>query len=217
MSVYVVKDADIGLQFNFPEPGKFDIPIIAEFKLLNDKFEKRLSTRCWSRSWNHQRRCADFDANAMFKYEQLYSGKYSLEIVNRDSFEFEAHPRDNRPMEKMKYSDFAIIANTGVRVPCHKMVLEDLSTVLDERLQMECPETPENCMKMEASEDVVKAFLKYLYYTDVRDACDSPRIATELLELAHVYDVTLLEKAMKARKDKLNSSAVFQQILKGTG
>ncbi|ODM87256.1 Kelch repeat and BTB domain-containing protein 2 [Orchesella cincta] len=90
----------------------------------------------------------DFDANAMFKYEQLYSGKYSLEIVNRDSFEFEAHPRDNRPMlkrfwEKMKYSDFAIIANSGVRFPCHKMVLEDLSTVLDEMLQMECPDTPE--------------------------------------------------------------------------
>ncbi|ODM89270.1 Kelch-like protein 36 [Orchesella cincta] len=141
------------------------------------------------------------DSSKVFKNDQLYTGRYSLEIMDRDVFEFgnmsDAQPKLKEFLEEATYSDFAIIADRGVRIPCHKVFLGVQSPVLDRMLQMDCKETREGCVKMVASGNGVKAFLKFLYYADLCDAFESPGVATELLELAHVYDVKPLEKALK--------------------
>ncbi|ODM96751.1 Kelch repeat and BTB domain-containing protein 3 [Orchesella cincta] len=142
------------------------------------------------------------DPKTMFKDGQLYTGKFSLEILSQDAFDFKNYQKHVDPMLKSlpvdaKYSDFTIIADGDVRIPCHKMFLAHHSTVLDKMFQTKCMETREKCVKMKASEKGVKAFMKYVYHFDLADAFGSSNVAVDLLDIARVYKVKPLEKAMK--------------------
>ncbi|ODM88968.1 hypothetical protein Ocin01_17717 [Orchesella cincta] len=43
----------------------------------------------------------------------------------------------------------------------------------------------------------IKAFLNFIYCSDLEDAFESPLVAVELMELGHKYDVGMLEETMK--------------------
>jgi len=54
-----------------------------------------------------------------------------------------------------------------------------------------------NSAPVEMSEEGVKAFLKYIYHSDLDDALKNGSIALELLMAGHKYDMALLEDAVK--------------------
>jgi len=82
-------------------------------------------------------------------------------------------------------------------------------------------ENRENCVKIEASEEGIKALLKFLYYDDLEEAFSSPTIAIELLDLAHFYDVKPLEEAMKKllgkKEDWMNVDDALNLLLATEG
>jgi len=57
----------------------------------------------------------------------VYSGKYTLEIVNINAFDrgdfSKCRPINKSFLEEEKFTDFAIIADDGSRIPCHKVFL----------------------------------------------------------------------------------------------
>jgi len=71
------------------------------------------------------------------------------------------------------------------------------------------------------SEYGVEAFLKFIYYSDVADAVNNPKIALQLLEAGHKYDIGSLETSMQDLffqqpsiwyKDKLDVLVQFFQL-----
>jgi len=61
------------------------------------------------------------------KENQVYSGKYTLEIANKASFDrgdfLKSRPTFQSVLEEGNLSDFVIIAENGSRIPCHKVFL----------------------------------------------------------------------------------------------
>ncbi|ODM88595.1 hypothetical protein Ocin01_18086 [Orchesella cincta] len=64
-------------------------------------------------------------------------------------------------------------------------------------LEMDCKETKEKAIKLEMSGKGVEALLKFIYYSNVDDPMEHPRVALELMEVGNQYDILGLEKAMK--------------------
>jgi len=63
-------------------------------------------------------------------------------------------------------------------------------------LHSNCKEARESCVKLKASPEGVRAFLKYVYIANLDDAFACPHVATDLLEIAHMYGIKPLENAV---------------------
>ncbi|CAL8108342.1 unnamed protein product [Orchesella dallaii] len=101
-------------------------------------------------------------------------------------------------LEEELHTDFVLVAGDGGKIPCSKDRLSSRSKVFCGMLKSGMKESTENECKLEGmSKEGVKALLKYIYYFSVEDALQDPKIAMELLEAGHKYDVILLEDAMK--------------------
>ncbi|ODM88493.1 Protein maternal effect lethal 26 [Orchesella cincta] len=94
--------------------------------------------------------------------------------------------------------DFALIAENGKFISCHKIFLACHSKVFRRMLEMDCKETKEKACQMSVTEAAVNALLKFLYYSDLEEAFSSSSISLELLQTAHKYDIPSLEKAVKS-------------------
>ncbi|ODM89730.1 BTB/POZ domain-containing protein [Orchesella cincta] len=93
--------------------------------------------------------------------------------------------------------DFALIAENGKSIPCHTSFLASHSKVFLRMFETDCKEAKEKAYQMRLTEEAVNALLKFLYYSDLDDAINNPSISLELLQVAHEYDILLLEKALK--------------------
>ncbi|CAL8108340.1 unnamed protein product [Orchesella dallaii] len=101
-------------------------------------------------------------------------------------------------LEEELHTDFVLVAGDGGKISCSKDRLSSRSKVFCGMLKSGMKESTENECKLEdMSKEGVKALLKYIYYFSVEDALKDPKIAMELLEAGHKYDVILLEDAMK--------------------
>ncbi|ODM88887.1 hypothetical protein Ocin01_17796 [Orchesella cincta] len=192
---FLKKNLRIYFDATFDDGFTLSCDSVPEFDAKSTAFQ--LEKRC-----RYFQDCMTIDPKTMFKDGQLYTGKFSLEILSQDSFDFKNYQKHVDPMLKSlpvdaKYS-FTILLTvtfafhvTKCFWPVHH------STVLDKMFQTKCLETREKCVKMKASEKGVKAFMKYVYHFDLADAFDSSNVAVDLLDIARVYKVKPLEKAMK--------------------
>ncbi|CAL8108337.1 unnamed protein product [Orchesella dallaii] len=108
------------------------------------------------------------------------------------------NPVGRKFLEENLHSDFTIIAQNRTRIPTHKLVLAAHSPVFQRMLESDCQETMENIIELDNSKEGVMAFLKFLYYSDIEDPIGNERVALELLELGHKYEISSLENVMKA-------------------
>ncbi|CAL8124622.1 unnamed protein product [Orchesella dallaii] len=102
-----------------------------------------------------------------------------------------------KALEEEVHWDFELVAKNGVRIRCHKVFLACQSEVFNRMFQTSCVESLENTCNLKQSEETVRAFLKYLYYGDFEDAQKNQKIALDLMQMGHKYDITSLENAMK--------------------
>ncbi|CAL8132590.1 unnamed protein product [Orchesella dallaii] len=129
--------------------------------------------------------------------------KFTLELIadEKDAYGLKLPKLESiekAVLEEELYTDFILIAGDGSKVPCNKVYLASRSPVFRRMLQSGMKESTENECKLEdMSKEGVKALLKYVYYFCVEDALQVPKIAMELLEAGHKYDITALEDTMK--------------------
>ncbi|ODM92865.1 BTB/POZ domain-containing protein [Orchesella cincta] len=160
-------------------------------------FQRRDSYNC-----NFEGR-VDIPLAQFFVADQSYRAKVSVKMIDKDVFGFVQESPNGFGLlsflEEKRFCDFTIIADNGngASIQCHRMILAAKSPVLSRMLEMDCVETREKRLKMNASEVTIKAFLKFIYYSDLEDAFESPLVAVELMELGHKYDVGMLEETMK--------------------
>ncbi|CAL8108262.1 unnamed protein product [Orchesella dallaii] len=142
----------------------------------------------------------------VFLSPSIYSGKMTILLVGVTSERIlrqfvgplpDAHVMNRKLFEDKIQCDFAIIAENGTSIPCHKSFLAMNSKVFERMLETDCKETRENAYKLRMSEGGVYAFLKFLYYFNLEDPTNKSSIALELLKVAHEYDIQALEKVMK--------------------
>ncbi|CAL8132417.1 unnamed protein product [Orchesella dallaii] len=93
--------------------------------------------------------------------------------------------------------DFKIIAKDDQVLQCHKALLAARSKVFTTMFKAACEETTNNQVKLPISHAGADAFLKFLYYSDVEAALESPTLVMDLLDLGHKYDISPLESKMK--------------------
>ena len=108
--------------------------------------------------------------------------------------------------EKMQGSDFTIVFN-GVNVPCHKHVLAAASPVFEAMVENQHLEAIESKAKIELTEEVGRAFVKFIYTGDLDEGILKEH-AVAFLELGDKYDVKVLkdlaEAEMLKQLDKKN-------------
>ena len=108
--------------------------------------------------------------------------------------------------EKMQGSDFTIVFN-GVNVPCHKLVLAAASPVFEAMVENQHLEAIESKAEIELTEEVGRAFVKFIYTGDLEEGILKEH-AVAFLELGDKYDVKVLkdlaEAEMLKQLDKKN-------------
>ena len=108
--------------------------------------------------------------------------------------------------EKMQGSDFTIVFN-GVNVPCHKHVLAAASPVFEAMVENQHLEAIESKAKIELTEEVGRAFVKFIYTGDLEEGILKEHTVA-FLELGDKYDVKVLkdlaEAEMLKQLDKKN-------------
>jgi len=109
----------------------------------------------------------------------------------------ESHLNKNILLEQIQ-CDFKIITSDDEEVRCHKVFLAARSLVFAKMFETDCQETLLNQVELPISKEGADAFLKFLYYTNVDAALNSPTVSLDLLELGHQYDIGPLEAAMKS-------------------
>ena len=108
--------------------------------------------------------------------------------------------------EKMQGSDFTIVFN-GVNVPCHKLVLAAASPVFEAMVENQHLEAIESKAEIELTEEVGRAFVKFIYTGDLEEGILKEHTVA-FLELGDKYDVKVLkdlaEDEMLKQLDKKN-------------
>ena len=108
--------------------------------------------------------------------------------------------------EKMEGSDFSIVCN-GVGIPCHKHVLSAASPVFAAMVKNQHLEAIESKANIGISEEVGRAFVKFLYTGELEDGV-LKEAAVFFLELGNKYDVPelkdLAESELLQQLDKKN-------------
>ncbi|ODM92552.1 Ring canal kelch protein [Orchesella cincta] len=174
--------------------------------ILNAKFDNGLTIDCKmfpkrdSYNCNFEGR-VDIPLAKYFVADQDCRAKVSVKMIDKDVFGFVQESSNGFGLlsflEEKRFCDFTIIADNEASIQCHRMILAAKSPVLSRMLEMDCVETRQKRLKMNASEAAIKAFLKFIYYSDLEDTFESPLVAVELMELGHKYDVGMLEETMK--------------------
>lgn len=96
-------------------------------------------------------------------------------------------------------TDMAIVAGNGVEIKCHRSFLMVHSQVLEGVLKIKTEEPGVTKIEMTGmTEASVRAFLAYLYYSDVTAAQTDCEVAFELLESAKKYDISGLKESTKS-------------------
>ena len=93
--------------------------------------------------------------------------------------------------EKMQGSDFTIVFN-GANVPCHKHVLAAASPVFEAMVENQHLEAIESKAEIELTEEVGRAFVKFIYTGDLDEGILKEH-AVAFLELGDKYDVKVLK------------------------
>lgn len=89
-------------------------------------------------------------------------------------------------------ADMCIVAGNRVHIKCHKAFLVAHSVVFSAKLETEAVT---GILEMsEMTEQSVRAFLMYLYYSDVEDARINSEVAFEFIVAGHRYDIEDLER-----------------------
>ncbi|CAL8108334.1 unnamed protein product [Orchesella dallaii] len=110
----------------------------------------------------------------------------------------EWEPIEKVILEEEMHTDFSLVAANGDKIPCNKVYLASRSPVFRQMLKSGMKESTANECKLEnMSKEGVKALLKYIYYFSVEDALQAPKIALELMEAGHMYDILNLANTMK--------------------
>lgn len=119
-----------------------------------------------------------------------------------------------RLWKKQRYTDFVIVCGAE-RIPCHRAVLAEASTVFEAALTPEMREGREGQLEIKDAEpSVIKSMVAYMY-TKVLNAQHGDLPA--LLRLADQYDMQLLLKEAASRMEEhLDASNVVEvcQLLK---
>ncbi|CAL8131828.1 unnamed protein product [Orchesella dallaii] len=101
-------------------------------------------------------------------------------------------------LEEEMHTDFSLVAANGDKIPCNKVCSVSRSPVFRQMLKSGMKESTANeCNLDNISKEGVKALLKYIYYFSVEDALQAPKIALELMQAGHMYDILNLANAMK--------------------
>ncbi|ODM90035.1 Speckle-type POZ protein B [Orchesella cincta] len=125
-------------------------------------------------------------------------GHVSIELVGLDipmgSLPDDLRSANKKLLEEQRFTDFALVAENGQKLPCLRAFLATASPVFDRMLQSECKETKEGACKLDISAEGVKANYLILLL-DVPS--ETPSVALELLKSGEKYDIFGLEAAMK--------------------
>jgi len=114
-------------------------------------------------------------------------------------------PNSNSPEVELetwntKWADFALVADTGEELKCHKVVLAKESEFFEAMLSSDCKETNTNKMKVpNFSLETVFTFLEYIYaglkwndqvkHRPYMKDFDMGKITPELMKMCHTYQV----------------------------
>ena len=98
--------------------------------------------------------------------------------------------------EKMQNSDFTFVFN-GVEVPCHKIVLAAASPVFEAMVRNQHREAIESKANIELTEEVGRAFIKYIYVGALQKNILEEQAAA-FLELGNKYDMQELKDLAEA-------------------
>ncbi|CAL8124700.1 unnamed protein product [Orchesella dallaii] len=149
--------------------------------------------------------CKKLDSKLKAEFrEALYSGeaKTTFKLNFRDVEPLHRIlPHDQTAMVSRKLldlqiqSDVQLVAQNGMKFPCHKAFLAGHSAWFDHLFRMQ-PE--EKIWKFDMTEVGLRAFLKYVYYADTEVPKNNLGIALELLKIGRKYNITLVEKGMQA-------------------
>jgi len=136
-----------------------------------------------------------------FKDGATYTGRMDISLLLATSPTYEKIMKYSSlnlksPAEAVAF-DFELVAENGVRYPCHRVFLAGNSSVLARMFQTEWKETQEKVCYMNLSANGVMALLRFVYHANFNQALRSSRIAVELLEIAHQFEILLLFKAMR--------------------
>ncbi|CAL8085337.1 unnamed protein product [Orchesella dallaii] len=95
------------------------------------------------------------------------------------------------------HSDVSIVAANRTIIPSHKCFLATHSSVLKAMLENNFQESKSNEIIMDdVSEEGVKALLEYIYTWEITEAVRSSKVAVELFQVAHKYDIKQLEEKL---------------------
>jgi len=117
-------------------------------------------------------------------------------------------------LEQEVRSDFTIITKDNAEVKCHKLFLTGLCPSLTKLIEVE----QKDVIRLEATENIVRALLSFVYYGDLAKPMKSPGIACDLLKLGDDLNIESLEKTMVSilqEKDEewYDAASVFQLYL----
>ncbi|CAL8134308.1 unnamed protein product [Orchesella dallaii] len=104
--------------------------------------------------------------------------------------------------EEASLSDFTLITANGTYIPCHKMFLQGCSNVFslmidEDEKKAEAERLNSFKLGPSSTREGVVAMLKYVYYRELKEPKANPKVALELLALAHEYQIQSLETVMK--------------------
>ncbi|CAL8130839.1 unnamed protein product [Orchesella dallaii] len=96
-------------------------------------------------------------------------------------------------LNRQIYIDAAIVCANGSILPCHQCYLAVRSPVLSTMLKSQPQNTKSIRIEMlDVSEDCVKALLTYLYTLETTEPFQNCRLAVELFQVSHKYEISSL-------------------------
>ncbi|ODM88776.1 BTB/POZ domain-containing protein [Orchesella cincta] len=123
-------------------------------------------------------------------------GVYSLKTEDNDVFGKLSSTCENILSRKVN-ADLTIIASNRAALKCHKCFLSVNSTVLAAMLDSNMKESKSSQIELlDVTEPCVKALLEYLYTFKITQGRKSSKLAVEMFQVAHKYDISQLEKEM---------------------
>ncbi|CAL8075711.1 unnamed protein product [Orchesella dallaii] len=93
--------------------------------------------------------------------------------------------------------EFDLVADNGVKFPCHKMFLSAATPYFKRMFANEFKEVEDNACKLQLPEEGVKLLREFIYCGTCTGLEERAELALDLLEAAHVMEITLLEEAVK--------------------
>ena len=153
-----------------------------------------------------------------------------LKITRSESGEGKKYCVGKTLYQKMQRSDFTMVFS-GAEVPCHKNVLAAASPVFEAMVENQHLEAIESKANIEVSEEVGRAFVKFIYTGEIEEEILKDQ-AVAFLELGEKYDIQVLKEMAEAKLlmlldkknmvefvslgDHYNANKIFEAALKMT-